>query len=143
MYTSKSPPELAKVRVLLVEDDEDYRYLVRRVLEEEGAVVGAVNTVDEALLEIDNFVPDVVISDLKLPERTGFDLIRDLRIRHPQIRTIALTASADQDARDLSKKAGFHVFITKPYKTPHLVSVVATQAHLKNRKKSSKARHIH
>jgi len=115
---------LKGIRVLVVEDHADQRFLARAVLERFGAIVDVVESVDEALLEVDNFVPDLVVSDLALPSRSGLDLIKDLKLHHPDIGIIALTASHDQKMRDRTFEAGAHSFITKPCATPFLVREV-------------------
>src|SRR5262249_49892863 len=74
-----SRPALSGVHVLVVEDDQDARYLIEDTLRHYGARVTSVASVREALAAIETSRPDVMVSDIAMPEQDGFDLIRAVR----------------------------------------------------------------
>jgi signal transduction histidine kinase/ActR/RegA family two-component response regulator len=124
-------PRLEDLRVLLVEDEADFRELAANVLREAGAQVAAAGSVAEALILLEGQTIDVLISDLGLPGTDGFALLRSVRaMQSPNgaVAAVALTAFADPDTRARALAAGFRYYATKPI-TPHqLVGLVARAA---------------
>jgi hypothetical protein len=124
-----SPPTnkpLHGVRVLLVDDDEDSRDLFALALQEAGADVRAASDAEDAMRTILEWHPSVVVSDLSMPSKDGFMLLRDVRsvdsLRH--IPAIAVSAWTEPSHREAALAAGFQELVTKPL-TPHeLVAVV-------------------
>jgi CheY-like chemotaxis protein len=110
------------LRVLVVEDDDDHRQLLRMMLRQSGVIVAAVGTVDEAIWEIEDFIPDVIVSDLVMPERDGFDLMEALRSR-----AIPVVAVSGADFHALARRVrltGFAAFLPKPVSAARLVETV-------------------
>jgi len=122
------PPSIAQrlrtARVLVVEDDADARELVRMTLEEAGASVEAVASAHEARLEIAGDPPDILISDIRMPEEDGYSLIRSLRSAGFATPAIALTAYARQEDADEARAAGFQLHLAKPVDAGRLVDAV-------------------
>jgi signal transduction histidine kinase len=116
---------LKYVRVLLVEDDDDTRELVRIALERAGAFVEAVGSAKEARREMEEDKPDVLISDIKMPEENGYSLIQSLRTSGISTPAIALTALARREDADAARAAGFQLHIAKPIDAAGLVDAVA------------------
>jgi len=117
---------LNAVRVLLVEDDDDTRELVRATLENAGASVEAVATADDARRELLADPPDVLISDIRMPEEDGYSLIRSLRSAGVVLPAIALTAYARREDADDAYAAGFQVHLPKPIDAGRLIDAVTT-----------------
>ena len=124
-----SPRLLEGVRILLVEDDDDIRALLRLALESKGAVLTAVDGTRAAVAAIDVQTPDIVISDISMPGEDGHALMRKVRglplTRGGRIPAIALTALDTREARVASRDAGFHYHLTKPVDARKLVDIVA------------------
>jgi PAS domain S-box-containing protein len=120
-------PRLDGIGVLLVEDDDDSRAVMATVLTGRGAVVRATASVAEALAAFADARPDVVISDIAMPDQDGYELIRRLRGRDDGARpsAIALTAYAGLDDRARALGAGFDLHLAKPVETSELVAAVA------------------
>jgi signal transduction histidine kinase/ActR/RegA family two-component response regulator len=116
---------LKDVRVLLVEDDEDTRELVRLTLEGAGAQVEAVASAMDARRELDAEPRDVLISDIKMPEENGYSLIQSLRSAGVSVPAIALTALARREDADAARAAGFQLHIPKPIDATGLIEAVA------------------
>jgi len=117
--------------VLVVDDDADARGVLVMVLEKAGAIVTAVGSVREALEALAGTAPDVLVSDLGMPDQDGFDLIRQVRNHGYDARdlpAVALTAFVQKDDARLALLAGFQVHVPKPVDPHDLTSVVASLA---------------
>jgi signal transduction histidine kinase/ActR/RegA family two-component response regulator len=123
---------LDNLQVLLVEDNLDTRELITFVLEQSGAQVTAVSSVGEALEMLTKFRPDVLLSDIGMPEEDGYSLIRKIRAQEigqkQKILAIALTAFARDEERILIFEAGFQAHISKPVEPDELVTIVTNLA---------------
>ena len=124
--------DLAGIRVLVVEDQLDARDLVRRVLVDCGAEVLVAETADEALSLVEHRRPDVLVSDIGMPDIDGFELLRRVRAlghaRGGRVPAIALTAFARSEDRTRALRAGFLAHLPKPIALPELVATVAAVA---------------
>lgn len=124
--------DLDGVNVLVVEDDVETRDLVATVLTACGARVTAAASAEEALREVPRVRPDVVVSDIGMPNGDGYELIRRLRALDPSeggaTPAAALTAAAAMSDRRRALEAGFEVHVAKPFEPAHLARVVATLA---------------
>jgi signal transduction histidine kinase len=119
------------LRVLVVDDDADARRVLVLVLERVGAIVTAAGSVLEAIEALPKARPDVLISDLGMPDHDGFDLIRQLRAKGHDARdlpAVALTAFVQNDDAHLALSAGFQVHLAKPVDPHDLTSVIARLA---------------
>jgi signal transduction histidine kinase/ActR/RegA family two-component response regulator len=126
---------LAGIRVLTVEDQPDMLEVVRRMLEEYGAQVVAVESGSEALKRLGSQPHqtfDVLVSDIGMPKIDGYALLRairnDLQIPGHQLPAIAVTAFARPEDRHRLLAAGFQAHLTKPYQVAQLVSIVRNVA---------------
>jgi CheY-like chemotaxis protein len=126
-----SPSALRGVRVLVVEDDADARTLLTRSLLKAGAEVLDAASVSIALELLPAFHPNVLISDLGMPDQDGYDLIREIRARGltpGDLPAIALTAFARNEDEERSLLAGFQVHLAKPVDQNQLIAAVASVA---------------
>jgi len=106
---------LARVRILLVEDDQATRTLLDAVLRSFGAEVVAAATAADACLALPSFPADVLITDIELPGADGLDLLRSLRGGGARpFPAIAVTGYADDASRRRVLDAGFEGFVAKP-----------------------------
>lgn len=126
------PPALRGLHVLVVDDDVDARELVTRVLEQHEARVTAVPSARAALRALEDCKPDVLISDIGMPEESGYVLIRRIRRLAPErggtIPAIALTAYAGADDIKRAISAGFQAHISKPVEPAEISLVVSNLA---------------
>ncbi|MFL6335243.1 MAG: ATP-binding protein [Pyrinomonadaceae bacterium] len=120
---------LAGTRVLLVEDEEDARSMLKALLEECGAVVGAVGSAAEAWAALEREGCDVLLSDIGMPDEDGYSLIGRVRNHGAagvkETPAVALTAYARDDDRERSLAAGFDAFLPKPVEPSELLAVLA------------------
>ncbi len=127
-----NPPSLKGVKVLVVDDEPDARELVRRVLESAEATVITVGSAQEALERLIQDRPDVLVSDIGMPDEDGYDLIRRVRALGQDnggaTPALALTAFARSEDRQRAFMAGFQLHVAKPVEPSELVAVVASLA---------------
>jgi signal transduction histidine kinase len=120
---------LSGLNLLLVEDDEDGREAIATMLRYEGAHVDARSNVPDALRALDSAVPDVLVSDIGMPEEDGLSLLRKVRARDERmggkVPALALTAFARAEDRELALRTGFDDYITKPVDSADLIQAVA------------------
>ncbi len=133
-------PTLDGARILVVEDDDDARVLIRRLLEGAGAEVADASDVRSALAHIDTAPPAMLISDIAIPTQDGYDLIRQVRERldADTLPAIALTAFARSEDRSRALAAGYQAHLPKPVAAAQLLSVAATLL-LRSRRRASRA----
>ncbi|WPB82008.1 chemotaxis protein CheB [Archangium violaceum] len=122
--------EIEGVRVLLVEDDEDTREAYAAMLAEFGAEVRAVPSAVAGLLAVEEFRPQVILSDIAMPGEDGFSFIQRVRRLGPErggrVPAAALTALASNEDRQRALQSGFQMHIGKPVDSARLVAVVST-----------------
>ncbi|MBN3942023.1 PAS domain S-box protein [Nostoc sp. NMS9] len=129
--SSNSEPSsnLNGVKVLVVDDDTDTREFIVFLLEQYGANVRAVTSANEALAALAQSLPDILLSDIGMPEVDGCMFMRQLRTLPPeqggQIRAIALTAYAGEMNAQQVLRAGFNKHIAKPVEPSELVDAIA------------------
>ncbi|MDZ8183988.1 MAG: PAS domain S-box protein [Nostoc sp. ChiSLP02] len=123
---------LTGVRVLAVDDDPDIRELLKVLFADYGAEVMVVKSAAQVLATIEYFQPDVLVSDIGMPEVDGYSLIEQIRAlpshQGGQVKAIALTAYARSDDRQRALNTGFHQHIAKPIDPEQLVQAVAALA---------------
>ncbi|RCJ32872.1 histidine kinase [Nostoc minutum NIES-26] len=121
---------LSGVRVLVVDDEADSRDFISTVLQQCQAEVLAVGSVQEALQAISQWQPNVLVSDIGMPEEDGYSLIRKLRSQPPEqggkIPAAALTAYARVEDRTRAIKEGYQLHLPKPIEPAELATVVAS-----------------
>jgi PAS domain S-box-containing protein len=122
-------PRIDGLRVLVVDDEEDALTLVSQVLASHGAEVHPVASAREALEVVGTLLPDVIVSDIGLPEEDGYSLIRKIRSlptdRGGKTPAIALTAYAREEDRHRAFAAGYQIHVAKPVEPAELATVVA------------------
>ncbi|MCG3121865.1 MAG: Sensor histidine kinase RcsC [Phycisphaerales bacterium] len=125
---------LEGIRVLAVDDDNDSRELIVRVLHEHGAHVCSADCAAAALRHLSTFQPHVILSDIGMPDQDGFEFIATVRSKPADqggaVPAAALTALARTEDRTRALMAGFQVHVAKPVEPSGLVAVVAALARL-------------
>ncbi|HMI89702.1 MAG TPA: ATP-binding protein [Polyangiaceae bacterium] len=141
-----SPPELPPLRpevgrgpqislhglkVLVVDDEPDARELVQSVLTDAGAEAFTASSADEGFVLVKSLRPDVIVSDIGMPDRDGYDFMRDVRglgvADGGRTPAIALTAFARSEDRTRAMLAGYQVHVAKPIDPQELVATIKSQ----------------
>jgi PAS domain S-box-containing protein len=125
---------LTGIRILVVEDEADSAEFVRQLLERHGAAVVVAMSAQEAFESFRTREPDILISDIGLPQMDGYQLLEQLRQHNAADRTaipaIALTAFAGTEDRRRALRAGYQAHLVKPIDSGDLVATVASFAEL-------------
>ncbi|HZJ71942.1 MAG TPA: ATP-binding protein, partial [Planctomycetota bacterium] len=126
------PVHLGGLRVTVVDDETDVRDFLATSLRALGADVTALASAEEALVSVQQRPPDVLVSDIAMPDHDGYSLIRRLRAlpadRGGRLPAVALTAFAKGEDASRVLAAGFQVHMPKPVDPGHLAEVVARLA---------------
>jgi len=131
---SFNQPALVGVKILVVDDEKDTCEMLRLIFNSVGAVVETANSAEMALQALDQWRPDILVSDIGMPRMDGFELIRIIRQeRRSRIPAVALTAMARIDDRVRVLNAGFQMHVSKPVEPKELVGIVADLAALIDR----------
>jgi CheY-like chemotaxis protein/two-component sensor histidine kinase len=133
------PEHLRGLKILVVDDEADSRRLVATILERCGCIVTTASSAEEALAAFSTQIPDLLLSDIGMPKKDGYDLIREVRAlpraRGGDIPAAALTAYARAEDRQRMLNAGYSIPLAKPVEPAELVAVVATLSRFLNRPK--------
>ena len=122
-----APVALGGLRVLVVDDDADACAMLKLILGERGVQVTTVTSADEALLALAGNSFDLLVSDIGMPGRDGYELIRDIRaLEAPgeHLPAIALTAFSRDIDRQQALQAGFDAHLAKPLRPQVLMRLV-------------------
>jgi CheY-like chemotaxis protein len=129
------PPVLDGLRVLAVDDEVDARQLLAAVLERCGAEVRTCASASEALEALKQYKPDVLVSDIGMPDEDGYSLMEKVRAseagRGQRIPAVALTAYARVEDRLRALSAGYNMHVPKPVEPAELAMVIASLTHRK------------
>ncbi len=125
--------ELNGVDLLLVDDDVDSAAVLRRILERRGAKVRTAASMEEALACFKEAMPDVLVSDIGMPEHDGYELIERIRALPDgqTVPAVALTALARSEDRTRAVRAGFQMHVAKPVDAFELIAIVGNLASLR------------
>ena len=131
LSSSVTSESLTGIRVLVVDDQPDNLELLDFVLKQEGAIVTTVNCATEALAIIAENPPDILVSDIGMPDMDGYELLRQVRALPSQqnkpLKAIALTAFAQQEDQERILKAGFQAYLSKPCNLVDLIAAIALE----------------
>ena len=124
-------PSLQNIKIVLVEDHSDIRLLIARFLSEQGAQTFAAKNAVEGLRLVREIQPDVILSDLKMPGRDGFELLADIqdlsRSLGRTIPVIAMTALRHKQKQTAA--AGFRSHLEKPFTPDELLAAIDRVLH--------------
>ena len=127
--SSTPPTDLNGVQVLVVDDDEDSRNFIAFVLQQSRAIVTTAASGTEALHAVTQSRPDVVVSDIEMPEMDGYQLVDKIKqlmsLQGKEVPAIALTAHAGEFNQQQALKAGFRRHFPKPADSDELIRAIA------------------
>jgi PAS domain S-box-containing protein len=121
-------PNLRGIKVLLVEDEADAAEFVRRFLVECEAVLALAASAAEAQKLLLTFKPDVIVSDIGMPQKDGYEFIRDVRKQGLMTPAVAISAYARAEDRIRSAQTGYQTHLAKPVDPAELLAVIASLA---------------
>ena len=116
------------IHALIADDDEALRSLVSQVLEADGYTVDVAKDGESAWKLFQNRIPDLVFADIRMPGKSGLDLLADIRRTHPQTHVIIMTSHASLETAIGALKNGAYDYLIKPFEDLELISCAARRA---------------
>jgi two-component system, NtrC family, response regulator AtoC len=115
---------MSKANILVVDDQDSIRHFVGKALEDEGYTVLATSSIREARQVIEQEMPDLALLDLKLPDGTGLELLREIKRVQPAVTVILMTAFGEVETAVEAMSAGAFWFVKKPFQNEELLALV-------------------
>ena len=123
---------LAGLRIVVADDQEDSRELIAFLLTQQGAIVTGAASAAEAFAAVKGHPPDVLLSDIEMPDEGGYSFIGRVRALPPEeggtVPAVAMTAHGSREDRDRALAAGFQRHLAKPFQPADLLALVADLA---------------
>jgi diguanylate cyclase (GGDEF)-like protein len=116
------------IHALIADDDEALRSLVSQVLEADGYSVDVAADGESAWKLFQKRVPDLVFADIRMPCKSGLDLLADIQRTHPQTHVIIMTSHASLETAIGALKSGAYDYLIKPFEDLELISCAARRA---------------
>jgi len=119
-----------KGTILIIDDEPNIRVLLEGLLQDEGFITRSAENAETGLKEFETFLPDCVLLDVWLPDRSGLDLLEDLKQRNPEVQIIMISGHASVDVAVKALKKGAFDFLEKPLKADRVISLVQNATEL-------------
>jgi DNA-binding NtrC family response regulator len=113
-----------KATILVVDDQDSIRHFVSKTLEEDGFTVLTTGSVRETRQVLEHDMPDLMLLDLKLPDGTGIELLREVKRLQPEVPIILMTAFGEVETAVEAMSAGAFWFVKKPFQNDELLALV-------------------
>ena len=139
-----SSTSLKPLNVWLVDDDASIRWVLERALRQGGMAPTAFDQADSALAALRRDRPDVLITDIRMPGRSGLELLTQIRASQPELPVIVMTAHSDLDSAVAAYQGGAFEYLPKPFDIDQAVDLVrrAAQQRVAAPEPASEARRI-
>jgi CheY-like chemotaxis protein len=125
---SRDMQELSNISVLVVDDDEDIRDLLREVLEQSGATVVTEDSIESAIRQFRTNPSHAIVADIRIGESDGYTLLKAVRAINEEYRgntaVIAVTGYASEEDRKRALSCGFSAYLPKPFDPLDVVDAV-------------------
>jgi DNA-binding NtrC family response regulator len=113
-----------KATILVVDDQDSIRHFVSKTLEDDGFTVLTTGSVRETRQVLEHDMPDLMLLDLKLPDGTGIELLREIKRLQPEVPIILMTAFGEVETAVEAMSAGAFWFVKKPFQNDELLALV-------------------
>jgi DNA-binding NtrC family response regulator len=114
-------------RILIVDDEKSFLLLMTKILEDEGYTVKGLTTPEDVIKIIDSYEPNLIITDLKMPQMDGIRLMEEVKNKNADIDFIMITAFASVETAVAAMKKGALDYITKPLKDPDQLRIAVSK----------------
>ena len=116
------------IKIMIVDDEAIMRNLLLKILEQEGYQITLAASCDEALEKLEHEDFELVLSDVKMPKTSGFELLKIIKKQKPQTAVIMMTGYGDAYTVKEALMLGADEYITKPFKS-HEISLIVERAY--------------
>ncbi len=125
--------------VWIVDDDESIRWVLEKALTQTGNRISSFDSADKANAKLETEVPDVIISDIRMPGMNGFEFLEQVKAIHPELPVIITTAHSDLDSAVTSYQGGAFEYLPKPFDVDEVLEVTRRAIDHANESKSKSA----
>ena len=123
--------------VWIIDDDRSIRWVLEKALAREDIEFKSFASADEAMQALTQDTPQIVISDIRMPGSSGLELLQALRVRHPNLPVIIMTAYSDLESAVSSFQGGAFEYLPKPFDINHAVELIRRALEQSQRKNAS------
>jgi len=110
--------------VWIVDDDRSIRWVIEKALSREGIAFSSFSSAQEALEALSQASPEVLVSDIRMPGRSGLELLQAMKQRHPAVPVIVMTAYSDLDSAVAAFQGGAYEYLPKPFDVDQAVDLI-------------------
>jgi len=110
--------------VWIIDDDRSIRWVLEKALAREDIAFKSFATADDALRILSHDIPQVVVSDIRMPGSSGLDFLQALHQRHPLVPVIIMTAYSDLESAVSAFQGGAFEYLPKPFDINHAVELI-------------------
>ena len=110
--------------VWIVDDDRSIRWVIEKALSREGIAFDSFASAQEALDALSGGAPEVLVSDIRMPGRSGLELLQAVKERHPAVPVIVMTAYSDLDSAVAAFQGGAFEYLPKPFDIDQAVELI-------------------
>jgi two-component system, NtrC family, nitrogen regulation response regulator GlnG len=110
--------------VWIVDDDRSIRWVIEKALSREGIAFNSFSSAQEALDALGVSTPEVLVSDIRMPGRSGLELLQTVKQRHPAVPVIVMTAYSDLDSAVAAFQGGAYEYLPKPFDIDQAVGLI-------------------
>jgi two-component system nitrogen regulation response regulator GlnG len=114
--------------VWIVDDDASIRWVLERALKQAGLETRAFEQADAALAALRQGVPDVLVTDIRMPGRSGLEMLEEIRTKRPRLPVIVMTAHSDLESAVAAYQGGAFEYLPKPFDIDQAVELVRRAA---------------
>ena len=100
--------------VLIIDDEKDICFLLGKVLSEKNYAVHIANTLSDGLAMLNAKKPSILFLDIRLPDGSGLEVLRDIRVQHPHLKIVMMSAYDGMKERKQAMESGADLFLGKP-----------------------------
>jgi len=110
--------------VWIVDDDRSIRWVIEKALSREGIAYDSFSSAQEALDALSGGAPEVLVSDIRMPGRSGLELLQAVKQRHPAVPVIVMTAYSDLDSAVAAFQGGAYEYLPKPFDIDQAIDLI-------------------
>jgi two-component system nitrogen regulation response regulator GlnG len=110
--------------VWIVDDDRSIRWVIEKALSREGIAFNSFSSAQDALDALSGGVPEVLVSDIRMPGLSGLELLQTVKDRHPAVPVIVMTAYSDLDSAVAAFQGGAYEYLPKPFDVDQAVDLI-------------------
>jgi two-component system, NtrC family, nitrogen regulation response regulator GlnG len=111
-------------QVWIVDDDRSIRWVIEKALSREGIAYNSFSSAQDALDALSGDAPEVLVSDIRMPGRSGLELLQRVKERHPAVPVIVMTAYSDLDSAVAAFQGGAYEYLPKPFDVDQAVELI-------------------